>query len=488
MAARSLLPSGDGMSASSGGERRSPQGWAALVDRPNAPSSAMVAGGSTLYALFMFIVATVLPSAAAEIGGVAYYAWVTTLFFVGSIVGSASTAPLVARLAPRDTYRLGIGLFLAGSACCALAPGMAALIAGRTLQGIGGGLFTTLASSMIPALFPETLRSRAIALMSGVGGAAALAGPLLGGMLAEIGLWRGAFWIALPLALAVVHLGDRVLPRRVPQRIASVGAASLPPGLRLALIAAAALALSAGSVTGRLAAAAVGIGAAIVCLGVALRLDRRAAHRILPRGAFALGTAAGAASATMALLVLGVGTTPFVPYVLSVAHGASPLFAGYVAALSSLSWSLAGLASAGAGPAARRRIMALAPLVTTVGMLGVATALSAGSIPLAAGLWALFGAGIGLAWPHLAAASIALSSSAERDLAAGFLATLQIGAVALGTALAGMAANIAGLAKAATPGEAAQGAFWLYAIFAAAPVAACVTTARLLTMPRALRR
>ena len=148
----------------------------------------------------------------------------------------------------------------------------------------------------------------------------------------------------------------------------------------MALIALAVLVLSVASVPGSTAAVIAGSGLAVGCLVAAVRLDRRAERRVLLDGAFSLASPAGASSTAMMLLVLGVGAGSFIPYVLSVAHHTSPIVAGYVAALSSLAWSIAALLSAGASVAASRRLLALAPVAVAVALFGVGWSLWAGSL------------------------------------------------------------------------------------------------------------
>jgi hypothetical protein len=176
---------------------------------------------------------------------------------------------------------------------------------------LGGGLLTALAYTTIRQLLPDVLRSRAIAMVSGVWGVAALSGPLFGGVFATLNRWRDPFWLALPLGLSYIAVTEYVLPKRS-QR---VEAAPVAVG-RLALLGAAALAVSAGSVPGRLWPSTAGILACVVLMAALFALDRRAQIRLLPAGAFSVRTPLGAISLTMALLVVGTGTMPFVPYVL----------------------------------------------------------------------------------------------------------------------------------------------------------------------------
>jgi MFS family permease len=467
------------------GGRSSSQGWSSLFSGGNAGRSIVLTSGVVLHGFFMFITSTVLPSIVAEIGGVAYYAWVSTVFGIGSIAGAMLTPPILRGLPARRAYELGLLFFLAGSILCAAAPSMAVVILGRAIQGFAGGLLAAIATSMIPVLFPDQLRSRAIALVSSVWGPISMVGPFVGGILAQYGSWRSAFVLAVPFVLVIGILADRVLPSRRAERAHAGRIFSAAQALRMALIADAVLILSVASVPGNTAAVIAGIGLAVGCLVAAVRLDRRAERRVLLDGAFSLASPAGASSTSMMLLVLGVGAGSFIPYVLSVAHHTSPITAGYVAALSSLAWSIAALLSAGASVTATRRLLALAPMAVAVALFGVGWSLWFGSLAATAACWALFGASVGSVWPHLASRLIGYSPTGERAFAGGFVTTLQILAGTFGAALAGMIANLVGLAHSTAPVDVAQGGLLLFLGFTLPPLAAVFASARLLRLTAA---
>ncbi|KOQ56133.1 MFS transporter, partial [Achromobacter xylosoxidans] len=117
-----------------------PVSWADLLRGRNALRSIALAGGVALHAINIYVVTTILPTIIREIGGLTYYAWNTTLFVAASIVGSALSAKLIDRLGPRLAYLLALAVFSAGAIACALAPSMPALLLGRTVQGLGGGV------------------------------------------------------------------------------------------------------------------------------------------------------------------------------------------------------------------------------------------------------------------------------------------------------------------------------------------------------------
>lgn len=101
--------------------------------------SAALAGGVALHAINVYLVTTILPSVVADIGGLDYYAWNTTLFVVASIIGSVLSTKCLAGLGPRAAYVWAGVIFAIGCAVCSLSPNMAVMILGRTIQGLGGG-------------------------------------------------------------------------------------------------------------------------------------------------------------------------------------------------------------------------------------------------------------------------------------------------------------------------------------------------------------
>src|SRR4051812_49630435 len=102
--------------------------------------SALVIGGIAMHATQMLVIAIIMPTIVADIGGADYYTWTAMLYTIGAIVGGASTGTVWARLGARRSYVLGALVFALGTIACALAPGIGTLIAARTVQGWAGGL------------------------------------------------------------------------------------------------------------------------------------------------------------------------------------------------------------------------------------------------------------------------------------------------------------------------------------------------------------
>ena len=94
--------------------------------------------GVWLHAADSLLAATVMPSAIAEIGGLAFIYWTVALYQLGSILAGAITGILAVRLGLRGAMTLAALIYAAGCAISALAPDIAAMLLGRLLQGWGG--------------------------------------------------------------------------------------------------------------------------------------------------------------------------------------------------------------------------------------------------------------------------------------------------------------------------------------------------------------
>ncbi|MCH4870210.1 MFS transporter [Pseudomonas sp. TMW22089] len=460
-------------------------GWAALLSGANGVRSLALAGGVILHAVNVYIATTILPSVVRDIGGIDYYAWNTTLFVAASILGSALSARLLARTGPRGAYISASLVFAAGALICGLAPSMPVMLLGRFIQGLGGGFLFALSYAMIRLVFDESLWPRAMALISGMWGVATLVGPAIGGIFAGFGVWRAAFWSLIPVAALFALLAATVLPGRSADRA---------PGSPLALaqllfLTAAVLAVSAGSVSPELSHNILGLGAAVILTALLIRSERRARHRLLPDGAFRISTALGALYATMSLLAVAVTSGEiFVPLFLQVLHHQSALVAGYLAALMGAGWTLGSVASSGASGAGIRRAILAGPILGLVGMLMLAVLMGSPSsgdwlavMPICLALVAI-GLGVGLAWPHLLTRVFQAAPAGEQDLTSASITTVQLFATALGAALAGMVANLAGLTEPGGIAGTMSAAGWLFGVFALAPVIGVFTALRVIRL------
>jgi MFS family permease len=428
-------------------------GWRALFAEGGIAITIFM-GGVALQAMEVFIGASMLPTVVAEIGGLELFAWNTTLFIVASILATLFAGARPAAIGPRGAYLIAAAAFGLGSLVCGLATSMPMLLAGRVVQGFGAGLLVALTLSMLRLVFPQHLWPRAMALNSVVWGIATLLGPAVGGIFAELGIWRWAFLGIVPLAALLALGAMRVLPARSPRNAMPV------PVVQIVLVTGIVLAVSLASIVeNALLAGAV--------LALAL-----AATQLLPAGTFRLASPFAALFATILLLGVAITSDIFAPLFLQRLHGLSPLWAGYVAALVAAGWSLAAIISAGWHGAEVGRAIVAAPVVLTLATLVMIGSLAAPDPGLAllvlsaAALFAL-GFGIGMAFQHLTTAVLATASAGDNDRVSAALGMVQLFASGVGAAIGGVVVNAAGLPVATDAQGVAHAARWLFIAFAA---------------------
>ena len=441
----------------------------------------VIFGGTALQALEAFIASAMLPTVVADIGGLELFAWNTTIFIVASIVATLFAAVRPKSIGPRGGYMIAAGAFAAGSLLCGLAPSMVVLLVGRLVQGFGAGLLIAQSISMYRIVFPERLWPRVFALNATIWGVGTLVGPALGGIFAEIGLWRWAFLGIVPVALLLALGALSVLPNtsqsQPPARL---------PIKQILLVTAIVLVISIASLLTEaptLAAVLVALGlAGIALLGLA---DTYSRSRLLPDGTFSLSSPMSGLFALILLLGVTITSDIFAPLFLQRVHGLGPLWAGYLTALVAAGWSISAIATAGWTGARVRAIIVVAPFIllgSTVAMAFTLASAEGGRVTIVLAGIALFalGVGIGPAFQQLSARVLATTTAVDNDRTSAALGMVQLFASGLGAAIGGVAVNAAGLPFADTPGEvayAAQVLFGVFALIAAVgiPIAVMVT-------------
>lgn len=455
-----------------------PAGWGALFSGVNAIRSLTLVGGVALHAINVHIATTILPTVVKDIGGINYYAWNTTLFVAASILGSMLAPRLLGQVGPRFAYLVSAIIFVTGTLICGFAPSMPALLVGRSIQGLGGGFILALSYAMIRIVFDEALWPRAIALVSGMWGVATLIGPAIGGIFAELGVWRAAFWSLSPAIVLFAVLALLVLPKTANT---SDDTATIP-WAQLILLTAAVLIISAGSVSPLLTINLAGIAVAAILLAGLVAIEQRSNRRVLPKGAFSFGKL-GSLYLTIALLSTAVTCGEiFIPLFFQVLHNQSPLVAGYLAAVMGGGWTLGSILSSGISGKRTDTMILTAPVLGIIGMITLAILVPGGS----AGTWAnlaplcicllIIGFGVGLAWPHLLTRVFKNAPKNEQGLASASITTVQLFTTALGAALAGVVANMGGLSNPGGFEGTSNAALWLFYIFSIMPVLALLST------------
>lgn len=448
--------------------------WRELLGARYLGTSAVLAGGVALYATNEFLTISLLPSTVADIGGERLYAWVTTLYLVGSVMAAAAVNSVLMRIGSRSAYLLGLLSFGVGSLICTVAPKMEVLLAGRTLQGVGGGLLAGLGYALINAVLPGSLWTRASALVSAMWGVGTLVGPAAGGMFAQFHAWRWAFaamtalTVMMAAAVTVVIRGGR--GRRADNPIAV-------PVRSLLLLGAAALVVSAAQLPRSVVAAAglLVVGAALV--GAFLYVDRRALVTVLPPSAFHPGREKWI-YLTLGLLMAATKANLYVPLLAQRLAHLVPVVAGFLGAALSLGWTFSEFASASLSRIqVITRLVMVAPLVVSAGLVVAALTHLDDHNPVVIGVvWALalllVGAGVGVGWPHLSAWAMGcVDDPAEGSTAAAAINTVQLISGAFGAGIAGVVVNM-------TNGADIPAARALFVVFAGLAALGCLVSYR----------
>ncbi|CAG8904502.1 unnamed protein product [Penicillium egyptiacum] len=159
-----------------------------------------------LSALDTSILSTALPTIALDINAGESYMWITNSYILSSTVVLplfGQTANIFGR---RWLLILSVIIFAVGSGLAGGADDTVQIIAGRTIQGIGGGGINTLVDTVICDLVPLRQRGKYVALMAAVWAVGTVVGPVLGGAFAEYTSWRWVFYINLPLSAVSLML------------------------------------------------------------------------------------------------------------------------------------------------------------------------------------------------------------------------------------------------------------------------------------------
>jgi EmrB/QacA subfamily drug resistance transporter len=234
-----------------------------------------------MVALDALVVITALPRIQADLHvGLANLQWTVNAYNIAVAAGIISGAALGDRFGRRRMFIVGLLLFTAASAACALAPSIGLLIAARAVQGLGGAIVLPLSLTILVDAFPVARRATIIGIYGGLAGLAVASGPVLGGAITQGLDWHWIFWINVPIGLVASLLCSRLLPETYGGAtridlpgvgLVSVGAV----GIVWALVRASSVGWASGEVIATLALGVVGLVAFIAW-------ERRAPAPMMP--------------------------------------------------------------------------------------------------------------------------------------------------------------------------------------------------------------
>lgn len=363
-------------------------------------TGALVAG-MFLAAFEATAVATAMPTAVADLGGVARYSWA----FSAYLLTSTTTVPMFGKLADLHgrlrIYLICTVIFIAGSALCGAAATFEQLVWFRALQGIGAGGVMPISVTLIGDIYTLEERGRMQGVFSATWGIASLIGPILGGIVTDTISWRWVFYFGIPFGIISAVMLKLFLHEpeiRRERKLDLLGTTLLTVAITLLLIA-----ILEGSEAWGWSDSRTWIVllSSFVLLAAFFVQERRAAEPMLPLDIFDNKVIAVASAGSLLLGCVLFSLVAFVPVYAQGVLGGSASDAGAALIPMMLGWPLASAVSGrlmlrvGYRPLAR-----FGGVASLIGLLFLALA-PAGRLNLAIAM-ATIGIGMGfLATPYL---------------------------------------------------------------------------------------
>lgn len=409
-------------------------------------SPAYAATTTGMFALIAFVafeamaVTTVMPTVARALDGEALYALTFAAPLACGVLGTVAAGMWSDRRGPALPLVVAMVLFSAGLLVCAAAPTMEVLLAGRVLQGLGGGALTVGLYVLVGIVFPAALRPAVFAGFAAAWVLPALFGPAVAALVADALGWRWVFGGAVLLVAAAALLIAPALrstgrPRRPGGAAAAAddadgadtGASTAPRG-SLVWAAVAAVAVLALELLGSEPGTALGAGLALVLVVVSLR-------RLLPPGTLVGRRGLPSVIATRGLLSASFFCAEaYIVYVLQEQWGLSPGRAGIALTFVGITWAAASQVQARLGSRVSDvTAMRVGTALVLAGVAALALSVELYLPALVTGAsYVLAGAGMGFGYPRTSVAMLAVSSDRDR----GFNSSALTIADSLGAALA----------------------------------------------------
>ncbi|MDE8348061.1 MAG: MDR family MFS transporter [Acidocella sp.] len=394
-----------------------------------------------LSALDQTIVVPAVPKMAVELHGQGHLAWIVAAYLLSGTAATPVFGKLSDIYGRRKLLQPAIIVFVLASMGCAMAQNLPQMIFMRAVQGIGGAGLITIAQTAIADVVPPRERGRYQIYMSGMWGIASIAGPIAGGALTDLLSWRAIFWVNLPLgALAYVSSGRalRILPPHAPGpvKIDYLGAGLLMASITAWLI----LCASGGRDFAWGSPLASGLAmAGAVLTGLMIWQERRAVTPMLPLHIFGNKIVLGGLALSFTNSLCTFGGTFLLPLYFQYVRGTNAAASG--AFTTPLLLAFVVMSYAG-GHIARwlgrtKPTILVALSMCLAGLLLLASMESTTNLGLCVFYMVLLGGGIGLVQPNV---TVAIQNAAERrdvGVATGSMLLFRAIGGAAGATLAG---------------------------------------------------
>ena len=378
-------------------------------------------------------VTTVMPTVSQALDGAALYAFAFAGPLATGVVGMVVAGPWSDRSGPRTPLLTAVGLFTAGILVAGSAPSMEVLVAGRLLQGFGGGAMTVALYVVVARLYPPLLHPRVFAWFAAAWVIPSLVGPAGAGAIAQHLGWR---WVFLGVALLVVPTTLVLVPA-----LRRIGPPDAPgaPALRGRLAWAG---LAAAAVLGLNLAAQVPVPwSVVVALGTG-GIALVALRAIVPTGTMRAARGLPSVIATRALVSGAfLGAEVYLPYLLTERYAFSPTTAGVALTTAGVAWAGTSWLQGRLGERLpHRTAVAVGAVLVLVAVAGV-LATAAAHLPPAVAIcsWTVAGAGMGLGYTRLTVLVLAYSSPGNQGSNSSALSIADSIGAALALALTALA-------------------------------------------------
>ncbi|MGH9270826.1 MAG: MFS transporter [Ilumatobacteraceae bacterium] len=394
----------------------------------------------TLVAFESLAVITILPDIEDDLGGIAWYGWVTTAFFLGTMIGIVYAGDQADRRGAARPYVHGLALFAVGLVVAGLASSMPVLVLARFVQGFGAGVVPAIGYVAIGRAFSEDQRPRMFALLSTAWVVPGLIGPVLAERVSDLAGWR---WVFLGLLPLVAVAGSIVVPAMA--RLGPVPATKRPasPLLRRRMVEAVRVAAGAALIVGGCTASRWLMVPATVA-GLAMGLGPL--RRLTPPGTMRARPGLPSVILSRGLLTFAFfGADTFVPYALHDGRGAS-VFAGSVAVtLATVMWTTgAWMQDRWISVTGEALFIRVAYAVMVPALVIVALGAANGALPywvIHVG-WALGGLAMGLGYAAHSQLALRCAPDQQYGAATASLQLLDNLGVALGTGATGVVVTL----------------------------------------------
>ena len=290
----------------------------------------------SLHAFDDVAIVTMLPAVTRQLGGESWFGASFFAYLLSSLVSLVWAGHSTDRIGPRRPFIIGLMVFIVGLVVGALAQSMPQFVAGRALQGFGGGAIQAVVFSAINLAYNAAQRKRAISLLATAWILPALLAPMIAGYVTEVWDWHWVFWGMIPLAVLVCLISQRRLAHL--SRSVDTGVSTASPYLLLNTL-----------------RIALGIGVVLtglnwfahsewlfVCLLSGGWLCVKPLLAVFPSGILRAAPGLSAALVLKGLLVYAcLGSEAFLPAYLSHVYAYSTFQAGLVVTSGAASWILA---------------------------------------------------------------------------------------------------------------------------------------------------